>query len=85
MDLSTATTEQLMAELARRERVSKLPDPVPLPEPDFEPVISLVHAYIRAIQAGGPYPEDHDQYIFEGAVVAVYGPGIWPWVRAKTT
>lgn len=81
-DLSTATVDQIKAELARRERVAKLPDPVPLPEPNFDRVTTLVHDYIKATRNGEDV-SGFKIYVLEEAITAVYGLSVWRWINAK--
>lgn len=40
--------------------------------------------YVDAVAGGGYVDEDHDHWIFEAAMEAVYGKGIWEWIRENS-
>lgn len=65
---------------ARFDPESPLPVPVPLDEPDFEELRQMVVDYVKYCQNEGEYCSDNDwdHYIFEQAVISVYGREIWP-------
>ncbi len=80
--LKNATTEELTAELARRE--AGAPKPPPKIEPiDWAPVEKIADDY-RAFCAGADYHDDNDwkAYFYEGVLRAVYGDAFFAWKRA---
>ena len=81
-DLRTATTEELQAELARREKEAR---PKPLDRPDWAPLIKLCEQQLDDVQAGESTDDsDLDHYIYEEALIAVYGPDIFTWMNERT-
>lgn len=77
------TDDMLRAELDRRERLKQLRNPMPLQEPDMTEVIKLVHGYVDELASSRHRQDDIQYYVFEAAVTAVYGPGVWTWINAR--
>lgn len=81
-DLNKITTEQLEAELARRNNTASAA-PVPLANPDFSKLIETVISGTEQSIADEYEDEDLDHYICEAAYEAVYGKEYWVWRRAQ--
>ena len=81
--MSTRTPEVIQSEidaLKEEYEAAKAHEgmPKPLPNPDFQKVIDNVVGHIEEM-AGGRYDDDCKEYIFEAAMTAVYGDGVWAW------
>jgi hypothetical protein len=83
MSLKYATDAELLAEIERR-RKAKPQVPVPLPSPDFAPVIQMILENTAELLASGGRSEreDFSHYVYEAAIEAVYGKAYWPWVNS---
>lgn len=72
--IDTASVEELKQELKRRELASKVPEPLKVF--NMAPLIALCKQ-----QAGSLYEntadDDMRQYIYEAAMMAIYGPDFW--------
>lgn len=57
-------------------------EPQPLAQPDFNRLIAQVVNYVKWIESGEYHSDgDHESYIFEEAVKAVYGDRVFDWVN----
>ncbi len=79
MDLSKATPEELRAELERREKVGKRP--VKLGAINMTKVIKLVEDHVNQVATDGYGFKDFSHYLSEEALIAVYGPTVFDWLR----
>ena len=57
--------------------------PIPVLNPDMNGVIRLVKDYINFVATDYYEDNDWDHYIYKAAVEAVYGKGIWEYMRGK--
>lgn len=82
--LRSFSEEELQAELERREkerRENKRPTLVE--NPDFSNVIRDCIAYVDHLHKHDYEPKDLDHYVFEHAMKAVFGPGVFDWINKK--
>ena len=84
--LGYLTDDEMLEEIERREnekRVKDAPEPrLPWRWDNFRPLIDYIEQGKQNIiddpEAGYP-GKDFEHYVFEEAMVAVYGPDIWKW------
>ena len=70
----------LVTPLHLPERPEVVIPPVPLAEPDFSKLAEYVKSGVNEVATKeGWGHKDFSHYIFEHAMEAVYGPGIWKW------
>lgn len=69
-------TEELKAELDRRERRSC---PPPLEKPCFEELKNFVIAIVEEVENNEGPAKGFEHDLFEASMEAVYGKGIWNW------
>jgi hypothetical protein len=82
-DLDHISDEQLRAELERREEAEEARlRPRPQPYQDYEGLVKQCEAYIEEL-ANYSYDEDAKQYIYEAAIEAIYGKGVWKWINSR--
>ena len=80
MNIKNLTTEELVTELARRNKVvAKMPKP--LVEPNFEKLIELCNDTLKQISDGDSTDNDYEYYIYEEAMQAIYGVDIFDWIN----
>jgi len=82
MRLKDVSTEELRAELRRREEPAKGP-PAPLPNPDFTDLVQMVMTGVTSQMAEQYEDEDFKHYVYESAMTAIYGKAIWEWHRTR--
>lgn len=85
-NLKMYSDEELVKELERREVAKKLPNaPIPMEseEMNIEMLRDLCIEVIQNIDQLGYYEEDYKQYIFEQAMVSVYGKNIFEYINKK--
>lgn len=75
LELEKFSDEDLAKELKRRG--VKPVKPHPVDKPDFFEVIETCKAYIDQLDLNGYADEDFPHYVFESAMEAVYGKGIF--------
>lgn len=79
-DLSSKTTDELLQELERRKKLKPI-KPAPLVHPEFDLLRKEVNDYLNYIYESEEYSDDgandYATAIFEQAVSAFYGEGIW--------
>ena len=76
--------EALQEELERRKREKEEREkPKPVENPDWRVVYSLCTGYIEALAASGWPQKDSEEYVFEEAMMAVYGRDVFSWIREK--
>lgn len=77
-------TVQLEAELERRKQEEKRRNmPRRLDNPDWSAVEKMCEEYINALAWNGRPPKDADHYIYEAAMTAVFGNGVWVWINKR--
>jgi len=84
--LTDFTTEQLQAEIARRNEAMQIPRPlVMMAVLNNLPKLNRIIAEFIEFAASDDYHEDndYDAYISEAAVMAFYGDSIWEWVQRE--
>lgn len=79
VDLTKTTTEDLQAELERREKPP--PKPIPFVRPDFVAVIELAKNYIDDLDREGYVVDDYGDCMLEAVLLAVFGKDIWEWTN----
>lgn len=72
------TDEELAAELARREAENDV-RPQAIPVPDWSPLVQYLEEGMDKVETEGEVPKDFEQYIYETALEALYGPNVWDW------
>lgn len=77
-ELETYSEADLLAELDDRKRKRALP-PAPLANPDFTELKELVVKNVNEAAEKQEWPENLDHYIYEAAMVAIYGKDYWLW------
>jgi len=77
MKLTKLSTEELKAELARREAAEVAPSPLKLA--DFSKLQKQVIDVVQGVVRDGHPSKDFQHYIYEAAMEAVYGKDIWEW------
>lgn len=75
--LSDYSVEELEEEIERRE--AEKGKPIPLPSPDFSPLIDQAKEAIQEIVDCGHTSDDLDHYMFEIAMECIFGQNIWDW------
>lgn len=76
--LKGITTEQLQAELARREQEENKP-PTPLEKPDWEKFRRFLEESVAEWAKPDGYLKDWSHYVFEEALTTLYGKNFWDW------
>jgi hypothetical protein len=74
--LKNSTTEELLAELMCRELQAR---PVPLLNPDFSQLQTMIVMGVSNLTKDGYIDGDFEMSVYETAIEAVYGPGFWNW------
>ena len=77
------STEELQAEIKRRERKKKSP-PKQMNGINIDSLKSVCQAYVDELDKNGYANANHKQYIFETALECLYGCKIWEWVKEKS-
>lgn len=78
------TDEQLKDELKKRkEEKRKSGKPELLKEFDTALLLELCEGYIDSLYNDGWVDEDMEDYIFEAAMTAAFGAGVWAWIRKQ--
>ena len=78
MNLANVRDQDLLEELARRKQPPPSP-PEPLAEPDYSRLQQTCIHYVNSIAKDGYDDPDYLHSIYERAMEAVYGHGIWEW------
>jgi len=71
----------LKAEMYHRNRISP---PGPVAEPNFDELIDACKEHIETIVRTGNRGKHDEHYIYELAVEAVFGEGIFDWMVQRT-
>ena len=80
-DLIQKVPTQLLEE--ELERRSKADPPKQVSDPDLTDLRKVCKHYIQSIAEQKGYDEDMEHYVFEAAVLAIYGPDIWEWINKR--
>lgn len=83
MPLKDYSDAELRQELARRDAniILKTKKPTAVEAPDFGSVAKLCHQVVNELADHGYCDGDLKVYIYEEAMSAVFGPGVWDWMR----
>ena len=83
MNLEDYNTEELLAEIKKREKGEEVGFPKEITH-DFTKLIENVKDYMKYV-ASDEYHEDNDwnHYIFEVAIESIYGKGVWEWISSN--
>ncbi len=76
------TDEQLQAELERRKKPSLAP-PDRARYPDWEPLIKTIEDGTARSIKDGYEDDDFKHYVYESAMIAVYGKDYFVWRNAQ--
>lgn len=84
-DLSSATPEQLRAELERRDRAAAIPPPAarPLAEIDWRVVYETATSAVNDAVKRQFMDDDSEGYVWEAVLSAIYGKDYWTWREAQ--
>ena len=77
---------ELQQEIGRlKDRAFALENPPKkLEEPNLETLEELIDDYVKFFATDDHEDNDHNEYIFEAAVEAFYGPDFWKWFNRAT-
>jgi len=75
--------EAKLAELREHEK-QQIARPEIAKNPDFTEVINQCSDYVNAIANNGYADEDRKQWVFEAALIAVFGDRVFEWIRRMT-
>ncbi len=82
--LENLTDDQLREEINRREKERKAKNkPIPLAILDTKALQISCRDYILHLDKEGIEPKNGVHCIFEIAMEAVYGKGVWVWIRKQ--
>ena len=79
--IADATIEQLEAEIRKRTSVSSVPEP--LRSPDFSELHKMVVEGVNESHAEQYEDEDFKHYVYEAAMIAVYGKNFFTWRNSQ--
>lgn len=57
--------------------------PTPLENPDFRLLVETLEGYIHSLERDELVDINDEHYIFEAAMEAVYGKGVWKYINKK--
>lgn len=77
-NLKYATTEELRAELERREKANI---PEMIPNPDLTRLKEYLLYAQEFFEEHGREPKDFEHYVYEKVMEAFYGPSYWSWLN----
>ncbi|GAF82905.1 unnamed protein product [marine sediment metagenome] len=82
--LKDVSTDELQAELDQRQRLEEeQAKPKAIASPDFRHLKKTCQHYVDAL-AGEEFTNgDWKQYIYEAAIVAIFGKDVWDWINSK--
>jgi len=76
------TREQLEEEIERREQANRLANkPKELAEKDWSSVINSCNEQIDHLMKEGRGVKDICCWVYEAAMIAVFGENIWDWIN----
>lgn len=79
MSLKNVSTEQLEEELKRRKEGNKVPQPLPLEQMNWQPLVAYVQSSVQEVAEEEGEPKDFEHWIFESVMETIYGKDIWKW------
>jgi hypothetical protein len=82
MSLEVYSTSALEEELERRSQLP-VPNPVERNGRDWSKIEAACERYITELHGELGDGNDQEHYIFEAALEAIYGEGVWSWVNDK--
>jgi hypothetical protein len=68
-----------IADLEAEERKEQRPKPVD--SPNLAKLVVAIESYFTELEGSHEVDDDTEHYIFEEAVTALYGPGIFDWIN----
>ena len=83
MDVRHLTTDEIREELARREQEEAEGDKPKMLEKkiDLVRLKGVCQAHIDALANGEYESDDTEHYIYEEAMNALFGKGVWKWIN----
>jgi len=78
MNLKDYTEEALQEELKRREK-QRITIPPRLPNADFTKMVEAIENGLAEMVQKGYEDEDLEEFVFESACIAIYGPDFFTW------
>lgn len=57
--------------------------PVPIENPDFSSLIETCKSVMLGIEKNGCMDDDDDHYVYEAAMMAIYGKDVWVYINKK--
>jgi len=83
--LETYTDEQLQVELSRRKHQAGAGEkPTQLQLVNMVALRSACQSQLDYIEEHGQHVKDGDAYIYETAMIAVFGSDVFRWINART-
>lgn len=79
--ISEATIEQLESEIRKRTSVSNVPEPLQCP--DFSDLRKVVIDGVNEAHSEQYQDEDFKHYVYEAAMIAVYGKSFFTWRNSQ--
>ena len=77
----------LEAEIVRRmheKKLAEIPQRLAYTVASFQTVEQYCQSYIDQLAEDEPYADDRiRQYVFEAAMEALYGKGVWEWIKKR--
>ena len=82
--LDNYTNDQLQAEITRRITATiEAGKPTQAETPNFKVLIEMCQSYLDDVTATGFVDDDVKEYIFEGAMTAVFGDDVWAFINSR--
>ncbi len=82
--LQPFSDEELAAEIERRKTIAEAPAmPVLVANPDFTGLIDTIVTGHRYTAERGYEDDDFEHWVYEAAMVAVYGKEYWDWRKRQ--
>ena len=83
MSLKNVPLKELQDELERRSKGAPA-IPQPIENPDFAQLIKTCKEHLETIVEEGYIDDDGTEYIYEAAMTALYGDGIFTYINSIT-
>ena len=82
--LDNYTSDQLQNEITRRLKAKiEAGKPPRIENPNFDVLIGMCQSYLDQVTDTGFVEEDVKEYIFEGAMCAVFGDDVWEFINSR--
>lgn len=83
--LQSISDARLEEELARRKAKAAKVDarPQPVKEPDLSKLITMTQDYLKGLAENGFTDDDSKHYIYEEAMMALYGRDVFKWINEQ--